>query len=284
MNNPNDFFNGKYVHIDNIIKTDISEIMLHVTRAGYFTSDNCPRQKKKSEKDYFFMITTKGKGIVRYNDSLNTVSNGECVFLDYNCPNHYLPDPEDPWEVTWINFNGPSAEHYYKTFLKQKSNIFRPQNFEIIRVILSKIVDNNLHKSEATNLLNAKLVTDLLTTVILNNTTYDDCTNKSRHKLFTIREYLDNNFTEHINLDNLADNFFISKYYLTREFKKTFGTTVIQYILNKRIEYAKELLTYTNKSIEEISDACGFNDQSYFSRQFKKTENMTCLAYRKKHV
>jgi len=36
--------------------------------------------------------------------------------------------------------------------------------------------------------------------------------------------------------------------------------------------------------VEEISDACGFSDQSYFSRQFKKAENMTCLAYRKKHM
>ena len=284
MNNSTDFFNGKYIYIDNIIKKEVSDIMFHVTRAGHFTSENCPRQKKKYYKDYFFMIVTKGKGMVKYNDVLNNVSMGECVFFDCSKPNHYLPDPDEPWEVTWLNFNGPSSEYYYKTFLKQMDNIFVPQNFEIIRVILTKIVDNNLHRSEATDMLNAKLVTDLLTTVILNNNTYDDCTNKSKHKLFTIREYLDNNFTEQINLDELAENFFISKFYLTREFKKTFGTTIIQYILNKRIEYAKELLTYTNKSIEEISEACGFNDQSYFSRQFKKAENTTCLAYRKKHV
>lgn len=284
MSSSNDFFNGKFVHIDNIIKKEISDIMLHVTHAGYFTSDNCPRQKKTTDGDFFFMITTKGKGIVKYNDVLNNVSEGECVFLDCRLPHYYLPEPEDPWEVTWINFNGPSAEYYYETFLKQKGNVFVPQNFEIIRVILTKIVDNNLHRSEATDMLNAKLVTDLLTSAILNNNTYDDCTNKSKHKLFTIREYLDNNFTDQINLDELAENFFISKFYLTREFKKTFGTTIIQYILNKRIEYAKELLTYTNKSIEEISEACGFNDQSYFSRQFRKAENTTCLAYRKKHV
>ena len=230
------------------------------------------------------MIITKGEGIVNYNGVLNNVCEGQVVFLDCSQSHYYLPVPEDPWSITWVNFDGPSAEYYYNTFLKQKSIIFKPQNFEIIRILLTKIVDNNLHRSEATDLLNAKLLTDLMTTIILNNNSYDDCTNKSKHKLFTIREYIDENFTDIINLDELAEKFYISKFYLTREFKKTFGATVIQYVLYKRIEYAKELLKYTNRSIEEISEACGFNDQSYFSRQFKKCENMTCLAYRKKHM
>ncbi|MBE6846097.1 MAG: helix-turn-helix domain-containing protein [Ruminococcus sp.] len=284
MNSSTDFFNGKFIHIDNIIHKDVSDSLLYVPHAGYFTSDNCPRQKKQREGNYFFMITTKGKGLVKYDGVLHNVSEGECVFLDCNLPHYYLPDPEDPWEVTWVNFAGHGAEYYYRIFIQQKSNIFLPQNFEIIRILLTKIVDNNLHRTEATDILNAKLITDLMTSVLLNNNNYDDCTNKVKHKLYTVREYLDENFTNSINLDELSDIFFISKFYLTREFKKTFGTTIIQYILNKRIEYAKELLVYTNKSVEEISDACGFSDQSYFSRQFKKAENMTCLAYRKKHM
>ncbi len=284
MNSTNDFFNGKFIHIDNIIKQEIAESMLHVTHGGYFTSDNCPREKKKSEGDYLFMIITKGQGIVKYNGTLHTVHKGQCVFLDCTLPHHYLPVPENPWEVTWANFNGPGADYYYNTFIKHKENIFVPQNFEIIRILLTKLVDTNLKRTEATDLLNAKLLTDLMTSVILNSNTYDDYTNKFKRKLFTVREYLDNNFTKPINLDELAEEFYISKFYLTREFKKTFGATIIQYVLNKRIEYAKELLKYTNRSIEEISDACGFNDQSYFARQFKKAENTTCLAYRKKHM
>ncbi|MBQ3939804.1 MAG: helix-turn-helix transcriptional regulator, partial [Oscillospiraceae bacterium] len=55
-----------------------------------------------------------------------------------------------------------------------------------------------------------------------------------------------------------------------------------QYIISKRINYAKRLLRFTDKPVEEISELCGFNDQSYFSKQFKKAENVTCLAFRRR--
>lgn len=284
MNSLADYFNGNYIHVDNSISKEISETILYVEHAGFFTPEYCPKMKKYSDSGYLFMAVYEGKGLVKYKDQLHTVTAGQCVYIDCSHPHYYIPDLENPWGVTWINFSGPSAKNYFDFFERQKDNFFVPQNYEILLMILTKLVDNNLHKSEITNILNAKHLTDLLTSSILNNNSYDDCTNKFRHKLFSVKDYLDSNFTSQLNLEEIAEMFYISKFYLTREFKKAFGTTVIQYVLSKRIEYAKELLIYTNKSIEEISEACGFNDQSYFSRQFKKSENMTCLSFRKKHM
>ena len=88
--------------------------------------------------------------------------------------------------------------------------------------------------------------------------------------------------TENISLDQLAEQFFISKYYLSREFKKEFGTTVIQYVLAKRINNAKELLRYSNSSIEEIAHLCGIDDASYFNKVFRKMEGCTASEYRKR--
>ena len=94
--------------------------------------------------------------------------------------------------------------------------------------------------------------------------------------------YIDANFTEELRLDELARRFDISKYYLTREFKRAYGETIFQHIIGLRINYAKRLLRFTDKSVEEIAALCGFNDQSYFSKQFKKAENVTCLAFRRR--
>ena len=66
------------------------------------------------------------------------------------------------------------------------------------------------------------------------------------------------------------------------EFKKEFGTTIIQYLLTKKITYAKELLRYSNSSIEEIAALCGISDQSYFNKIFRKLEGCTASEYRKK--
>lgn len=76
-------------------------------------------------------------------------------------------------------------------------------------------------------------------------------------KLKQILHYLDEHYTETISLDFLAEEFYISKYYLAREFKKEYGTTIIRYVLAKKITHAKELLRYSNSSIEEIARLCG---------------------------
>ena len=101
-------------------------------------------------------------------------------------------------------------------------------------------------------------------------------------KLKTVLAHIDANFTSDIHLDELAQRFDISKYYLTREFKRAYGETIFQHIISLRINYAKRLLRFTDKSVEEIAALCGFKDQSYFSKQFKKAENVTCLAFRRR--
>lgn len=106
--------------------------------------------------------------------------------------------------------------------------------------------------------------------------------NALRAKLQIILTYLNERFCTDITLDELSQKFYISKYYLAREFKKAYGETIFQHIIAMRINYAKRLLRFTDKSIDEIAELCGFHDQSYFTKQFKKAENMTCLAFRKR--
>lgn len=85
-------------------------------------------------------------------------------------------------------------------------------------------------------------------------------------------------------LDELADRFYINKFYLTRIFKNQFGNSIINYILEKRITYAKKLLCFTDYTAETIGMECGFEDANYFSRAFKNIEGVTPIEYRKMWV
>lgn len=272
---------SKTVKIINEIPEDVKNSVLYVMETGYLTSESCPSSSRMQTDSFFFIYVIHGKGIVEYDGSVYNALSGQCVFLDSRHPHLYRPDPEDPWEVIWVKFNGNSARYYYSKFTSRKCCVFIPQNPADIKAIMTKIVSNNVHKCENTEIINTKLLTDLLTSVLINYCIYTNNMDKFMSKLYAIKDYLDRHFTESINLDSLEERFYISKYYLTREFKKEFGVTIIKYILNKRIEYAKELLKFTDKTIDEISEICGFNDQSYFSKQFKKYENVTCLEYRK---
>ena len=122
-------------------------------------------------------------------------------------------------------------------------------------------------------------ITSLLTE-IMKETIYSD-DSKKKYNLENIRKYLDENYTKQITLDDISNMFYINKFYLTRAFKEKYGTTINNYLLNKRMMKAKELLRYSYDSIEEISKNCGINDQNYFSRLFKKIEGMTPNEYKK---
>ena len=96
----------------------------------------------------------------------------------------------------------------------------------------------------------------------------------------SITSYVREHLTEEINIDNMADELFISRSYLSSKFKKETGITLSQYIQEQRIKKAQELLKGSNKSILEISTILGFSSQGYFQNVFKKIVGMTPREYR----
>ena len=96
-----------------------------------------------------------------------------------------------------------------------------------------------------------------------------------------ILAYLDENFHKKITLDDLAERFYINKFYLARLFRERYGSSVINYLLYLRISRAKELLRFTEMTVEEVGARCGMPDANYFSRAFRKIEGMSPSEFRK---
>ena len=91
---------------------------------------------------------------------------------------------------------------------------------------------------------------------------------------------IDTHFDQDINLDLLAHIQLTSKYHLIRVFKKYYGTTPRQYLINKRIEQAKKML----RSGRAVSDTCysvGFESPNSFSTLFKNNTGMAPSVYRR---
>ena len=66
--------------------------------------------------------------------------------------------------------------------------------------------------------------------------------------------------------------FFINKFYMTRIFKETYGVTINNYLISKRITRSKQLLCFTDMTVDEIGNAVGAGDANYLSRMFRKVE------------
>jgi two-component system, response regulator YesN len=94
---------------------------------------------------------------------------------------------------------------------------------------------------------------------------------KKRVNLQEIKEYIDRNFADsHISLEILANKFFVSKEYLSKAFKNTYGCNITEYIVSRRMEQAKKLLQDNELQIKSIAQMVGYEDVSYFYRVFKK--------------
>ena len=76
-----------------------------------------------------------------------------------------------------------------------------------------------------------------------------------------------------------AGKSFVSEQYFRRLFKKEFNISPKQYVIKRRIEYAKALIITRYFSIQEISNLCGYNDQKHFSAEFKKITGVSPSKY-----
>lgn len=92
-----------------------------------------------------------------------------------------------------------------------------------------------------------------------------------------IREH----YTDNITLQNLSDKYKFSTGYISALLKEELGLPFSEYITEKRIQKAKELLADRNLSIDQIAEMSGYKDYFYFTKVFKKTVGISPSKYRK---
>ena len=98
-----------------------------------------------------------------------------------------------------------------------------------------------------------------------------------------VKHKIETDFTSEQSLNEFADEFHLSRYYLAHAFKELTGYRIKNYRMLGRIAEARELLVNTSMSVSDISDRIGFPDTSNFSKYFKKKEGYTPSQYRNLH-
>lgn len=102
----------------------------------------------------------------------------------------------------------------------------------------------------------------------------------STYKLQVVIEYIDAHLDEEIKLVGLAELVDMSQYYFAQLFKQSMGITPYQYVLQQRVERAKQLLKYQDMAITDVALSCGFANQSHFTKHFRKLTGITPKTYR----
>ncbi len=95
-------------------------------------------------------------------------------------------------------------------------------------------------------------------------------------------KFIDENFTLKICLENIAAHVSLSPIHFHHRFRNATGKTPHDYVLDKRIKKAENMLVTTNMSVSQIAYECGFSSQAYFTYSFKKHKGMSPREYTKK--
>lgn len=104
---------------------------------------------------------------------------------------------------------------------------------------------------------------------------------KNEQHVQSILGYIESHYMNDIDLDQLSKELHLNKYYLTRIFRELTGTTIFQYLYQRRINQAKIwLLIRPEESITDICYMTGFNNLSHFGKVFKKLEGTTPAQFR----
>ena len=256
--------------------------LLHLQEVGSLKAIKPHTSKREKLQSYLCFMVEDGEGELVYEEKKYDLKSGDVVFID--CRKAYSHSTyKSLWSLKWCHFYGTSMSAVFEKYRERGGKpAFRPENPQAFADLFSELYMLAASADYIRDMrINEKLGT-LLTLLMEQSWHPEDGTlSKKRMELEKVKEYLDEHFAEKITLDELSEQFFINKYYLTRIFKDTYGSTISHYVLAKRITRAKQLLRFSDMTMDEIAATVGMNDANYFSRAFRKVEGISPTEYQK---
>lgn len=177
------------------------------------------------------------------------------------------------------SINAPELQE----LMKKSSGLYQPtaKVANLVHSYLSKLLKEQenkelLHDATMNSLLNSLLITIMKSVTVSSKP-------EPKNRILKIIDFIEQNYTEDINLDEIANEFFMSKFYLCHEFKKYTNRTIVQYINSLRIMHAQRVIMETTRSFSDIASITGFSSSTQFYRVFKDIAGESPSEFRKRN-
>ncbi len=268
------------------IKRNLSQEKIEINSCGELRINyDSHIMRQEGRNDYQLIYICEGYCIVNVNGNIEIAYPGDCIIYRPGERQDYLLAKKAQPRTYWIHFNGIVCQEMFEKLALQSCNIVRTAQNREIEHLISRICKYYNLKISNYELICSGLMQSAL--ALISNEFHGEIANSTANGADKISELISRikmvpNLR--ITVSECADFCCMSKPHFTRTFKKITGMAPMQFILSIRIERAKELLNFTDKSITDISEASGFGDQNYFARIFKKTVGITPTQYRKTKV
>jgi len=255
--------------------------LFYIQEIGHFRTHS-PYYTEREHLDSFLLVyTASGSGKLTYRHETYSLEPGR-IFL-IHCMNHhrYWTAPGETWELMWVHFNGLAVRGYFDLFAEVHGPILDLSSESRIPLLIGQLLQLQQNKSLEHELLVSQRLSDLLTTILLERQHTVAAVTDMPAYIHDLMQEITLKYRQRLTLDHFASRFAVSKYHLSKQFKRYTGFSPNEYLINTRVTKAKEWLKYSDRSVADIAEEVGIDNVSHFIRLFKDREGSTPLVFRK---
>lgn len=229
-----------------------------------------PQRHPWIQDQYTLHFVLHGSGTLEIGGKKHPISKQQLFAIPPNEPMMYYPNPDDKWDYVWFCFSGTdAAELFHNLGASIHTPILNTENGSQIEETLALLFSE-------TDSPDAYMVNAIFYQVLH----YILQPKPKQTKL--VRTLIDQNFQSvDFTIEKLCKECGLSHSQLCRIFSENYGTSPKQYLIQKRLNYAKQLLRETNLKIEAIARSSGYLDSANFMKEFKKKVGMSAGQFRK---
>lgn len=285
MGKNNSYRNVAGFHCLELIDRNTEDLCL--TRCGI---QQCPPNYSwgpKTRPQYHMHFVLDGCGYFEIENQKFHLTRGQIFLIPPNISAHYYAASSNPWHYAWVSFVGNKAQSYVRQAGFSPDVFVRdcylpPEKFSSLIYEMLQA-----HQMTVTNELK-RCGTLFHLFALLTDSKQASASSDGPHYDYSSKTYLEHalqfiqfNFNRNIQISDIADYIGITRSYLFHIFKQNLNIAPKEYLLQYRMDKAKEFLEKTRESIQDIASNVGYHDSLAFSKMFRHVVGESPSQYRK---